>query len=316
MVGATSGAARRVVEPSVDLRRAVAVLAGHRPSLRSCSTNSSPVPTRHHSLTRALSTAFEATSASRPRSPSSTSTTERRGRTRARPSRAYEAEGPAGSSAPPRPCAGPARTGTPDRPRPASIRSRRPRPPPPSPGARFPADPRMAPGARRSTARPDTPRPASRRPRAASPRSTAAPHPRRESRSRARGRRTRWTRTARPCRRAGARGRRPRRFALPSRPPRAPVLVHELAHERLGVRPANDLHPVRLVAKRLQDQHVLDPLDPAALLDRGVPRGDDALDVRAPAAVEPFCRCFAVFGDEGAGDGADDLRVRRHVVFP
>ena len=39
----------------------------------------SPGSTRQRSLTRALSTAFEATSASRPRSPSSTNTTERPG---------------------------------------------------------------------------------------------------------------------------------------------------------------------------------------------------------------------------------------------
>ena len=99
-------------------------------------------------------------------------------------------------------------------------------------------------------------------------------------------------------------------------PPRAPVLVHELADERFGVRTAEDLHPVCLVAKRPQDQHVLDPLDPAALLDRGAPLGDDARDVCAPAAVEPFGRFVTVVGDEGGGDVLDELRVRRHVVLP
>ena len=98
--------------------------------------------------------------------------------------------------------------------------------------------------------------------------------------------------------------------------PRAPVLVHELADERLGVGAAEDLHPVRLVAERAQDQHVLEPLDPAAFLDRGAPLGDDALDVRAPAAVEPFGRFLAMLRDEAAGDGVDELGVRRHVVLP
>ena len=73
---------------------------------------------------------------------------------------------------------------------------------------------------------------------------------------------------------------------------------------------------MRLVAKRPQDQHVLEPLDPASLLDRGAPLGDDARDVCAPAAVEPFGRCLAVLGDEGVDDGLDELRVRRHVVLP
>ena len=99
-------------------------------------------------------------------------------------------------------------------------------------------------------------------------------------------------------------------------PAHAPVLVHEFADERLGVRPAEDLHPVRLVAKRPQDQHVLEPLDPAALLDRGAPFGHDARDVCAPAAFEPFCRFLAVLGDEGAGDGVDELCICSHVVLP
>ena len=99
-------------------------------------------------------------------------------------------------------------------------------------------------------------------------------------------------------------------------PPRAPVLVHELADERFGVRTAEDLHTVRLVAKRPQDEHVLEPLDPAALLDCGAPLGDDTRDVYAPAAFKPFGRFLAVLGDEGASDGLDELRVRRHVVLP
>ena len=76
--------------------------------------------------------------------------------------------------------------------------------------------------------------------------------------------------------------------------PRAPVLVHELTDESLGVRPAEDRHPVLLMAKRPEDQHVLEPLDPAAFLDRGAPLGDDAFDVRAPAVFEPLGRFLAL----------------------
>ena len=98
--------------------------------------------------------------------------------------------------------------------------------------------------------------------------------------------------------------------------PRAPVLVHELADESLGVRPAEDRHPVLLMAKRPEDQHVLEPLDPAPLLDRGAPLGDDAFDVRAPAVFEPLGRFLVVLADEGVGDGVNEFRVRRHVVLP
>ena len=80
--------------------------------------------------------------------------------------------------------------------------------------------------------------------------------------------------------------------------PLAPVLVHELADERLGVRAAEDLQPVLLVPERPENQHVLEPLD------RGTPFGDDALDVRAPAAFEPLGRVPAVRADESVGDGA------------
>ena len=75
--------------------------------------------------------------------------------------------------------------------------------------------------------------------------------------------------------------------------PLVPVLVRELADERLGVGSAEDLHPVCLVAERPQDQHVLDPLDAAAFLDRGAPLGDDALDIRVPAVFEPPGRFLA-----------------------
>lgn len=99
-------------------------------------------------------------------------------------------------------------------------------------------------------------------------------------------------------------------------PPREPVLVHELADECFRVRPAEYLHPVRLVAKRPEDQHVLDPLDPATLLDRGAPFAEDALDVHAPAVFEPLGCFHAVLVDKGVGDGVNEFRVRRHVVLP
>ena len=97
---------------------------------------------------------------------------------------------------------------------------------------------------------------------------------------------------------------------------RAPVLVHELADESIGVGPAEDRRPVLLMAKRPEDQHVLEPLDPAPFLDRGAPLGDDAFDVRAPAVFEPLGRFLVVLADEGVGDGVSEFRVRRHVVLP
>ena len=99
-------------------------------------------------------------------------------------------------------------------------------------------------------------------------------------------------------------------------PSRAPVLVHELADERFRVRPAEYLHPVRIVAKRPKDQHILDPLNPAAILDRGAPLGEDALDVRAPVVIEPLDRFVAVLADEGIGNGMNEFRVCRHVMLP
>ena len=98
-------------------------------------------------------------------------------------------------------------------------------------------------------------------------------------------------------------------------PPRASVLVNELADERVRVRPAKYLHPVRLVAKRPENQHVLEPLDPAALLERSAPFGEGALDVRAPAVFEPLGRLLAVLADEAVDDSVNELRVRRHVML-
>ena len=77
-----------------------------------------------------------------------------------------------------------------------------------------------------------------------------------------------------------------------------------------------DRHPVLLMAKRPEDQYVLEPLDPAPFLDRGAPLGDDAFDVRAPAVFEPLGRFLLVLADEGVGDGVNEFRVRRHVVLP
>ena len=42
------------------------------------------------------------------------------------------------------------------------------------------------------------------------------------------------------------------------------------------------------MAKRPEDQHVLESLDPAAFFDCGAPVGDDALNVRAPAVFQPL----------------------------
>ena len=96
----------------------------------------------------------------------------------------------------------------------------------------------------------------------------------------------------------------------------APVLVHELADERHGVWPAEDLHPVLVMAERPKDQHVLEPLDPRAFLDRSAPLGDDALDVRAPAAFQPLGHVLAVLRDERALDGVDELGSCGHGMLP
>ena len=70
------------------------------------------------------------------------------------------------------------------------------------------------------------------------------------------------------------------------------------------------------MAKRPEYQHVLEPLDPAPLLDRGSPLGDDAFDVRAPAVFEPLGRFLVELADEGVADDLNEFRVRRHVVLP
>ena len=100
------------------------------------------------------------------------------------------------------------------------------------------------------------------------------------------------------------------------RPRACQPLVNELVDERFPVRPAEYLHPVRPVTRRPEDQYVLDPLDPAALLDRGALFAEDALDVRATAVFEPSGRFLAVLVDECDGDGVNELRVRRHVMLP
>ena len=108
----------------------------------------------------------------------------------------------------------------------------------------------------------------------------------------------------------------PIRVVVSTPSPRTPVLVHELTDERLGVRNAQDLHTVRLMAERPKDQHDLDPLDPTALLDRGAPFGEDPLDIRAPAVFEPLGRVLAVLPNEGVGDGVNEFRVRCPVMLP
>ena len=73
---------------------------------------------------------------------------------------------------------------------------------------------------------------------------------------------------------------------------------------------------MHLVAERPEDQHVLDPLDPVTLVDRGAPIGENPLDVRVPAVFELLGRFLSVLAEEGVGDGLNELRVRRHVMLP
>ena len=54
----------------------------------------------------------------------------------------------------------------------------------------------------------------------------------------------------------------------------------------------------------------------SAVPDCGPPAGDVALDLCTAPALEPLRPILAVRLDEDAGDGMDEVGVRRHVVLP
>ena len=103
---------------------------------------------------------------------------------------------------------------------------------------------------------------------------------------------------------------------LRAAPPSVPVLVDKRADAGLDARVARELHGVLHVPKRPQDEDVLGPVDPGAVLDCGPPAGDAALDLCTAPALELLRPIPAVGLDDGIGDGVDEVGARRHVMLP